>query len=270
MKVADALDQGNIVPSAVTAGDEKVLSFLRKMPVDEEKYSTEVHLLLVHFVTLCYACRADVRDTENSAGKMRIDFAKAWTLLEKDVKNMEALSDHEQYITVIVGSWLTQRLQNGTGLALLFDCTSKGLWRQRVCVCERECVCERGRERERVCLYVCVFGGSRMTFSESICFMVCVLPRHVLVYDGFSCAVFCLSPTGQLHELKTLFSTSSGHLLHTRFNDYHFLARSSLANVDLRVVCELADRFSLAMPTDGDGLARHSSSLLGLFFAPVP
>ena len=54
-----------------------------------------------------------------------------------------------------------------------------------------------------------------------------------------------------------MFATSSGHLLHTRFNDYHFLARSSLANVDLRVVCELADRFSLAMPTDGDGLVRH-------------
>ncbi len=69
-------------PGTVTAADDKVLAFIRKLNPAEDTYSLQVHLLMVQFIMLCYVCREDPDDPASSnIGSLRSDLQQGPCLL---------------------------------------------------------------------------------------------------------------------------------------------------------------------------------------------
>jgi hypothetical protein len=109
-------------------------------------------------------------------------------------------------------------------------------------------ITELSSQIQYILIIVTNWLAQRLQCGTKLGFMVDSVINHVfsgnvshLVVAQLCCACAILGRWSDVHELKVLLASADPMTLQKRFEDYNFLARTSLYNLDLRTICELAE-----------------------------
>lgn len=96
-----------------------------------------------------------------------------------------------------------------------------------------------------------LFLAQRLQSGEKLALVLDASLPHVLIgavspllVPQLCCACAMLGRWADLHQIKTLLAAYNADILKQRYEDYNYLARISLVNLDLRSVCEAAEQLS--------------------------